>query len=71
MTQKIITRNKLTDFDLNDLDLFERMQFTDLTSKGLTKENALQILINSVEGDHSQLSDELGEIAREQEETNF
>jgi hypothetical protein len=71
MTQRVITRNKLTDFDINDLDAFERMQFTDLTSKGLTKENALQVLINSVEGDYSQLSDELGEIAMEQDETNF
>ena len=53
---------QLKDFDLDDLDAFEIRQYNDF-SKKLPKEEALQILINNVEGDYSQLSPKLAELA--------
>ena len=55
---------KLTNFDIDNLDSFEAMRYNDFEKHG--KEFALQILINTVEGDFSQLSEELAEIAEEQ-----
>jgi hypothetical protein len=46
-------------FDENDLDEFEKMMYDKFISSGLTKEEALDVLINNVEGDTSQLSDAL------------
>jgi len=60
---------KLENFELENLNMFEKLQYNDF-SKNFTKAGALQILINNVEGDFSQLSDELREIAEEQSEMN-
>ena len=57
--------NKLENFDVESLDMFEEMQYNDYV-KHSTKVEALQILINTVEGDFSQLSEGLAEIAEEQ-----
>ena len=54
--------NELESFDLNDLDPFETMQYNQF-SKSLTKSESLQVLINNVEGDYSQLSPKLAELA--------
>ena len=56
---------KLRNFDLGKLDRFEEMQYNNFV-KTLTKAEALQILINNVEGDYSQLSPSLSKIAEEQ-----
>jgi hypothetical protein len=56
---------ELEDFDIDELDDFETMQYNQfLPSSG--KVGALQILINNVEGDYSQLSEELAELAEKQ-----
>lgn len=52
----------LKDFDINNLDVFERRQYDDFI-KHSTKEESLQILIDNVDGDYSQLSPKLAEIA--------
>lgn len=63
-----ITLDALTKLDpLEDLDMFEYLQFIDF-SKSMPKEEALQIIINTVEGDFTQLSETLQEIAIKQEE---
>ena len=49
-------------FDVSKLDAFEQMQYSDLI-KHSTKAEALKILINNVEGDFSQLSPNLSDIA--------
>lgn len=42
-----------------NLDLYEQRVYSDLLRKGVSEERALQVLINTVEGDYSQLSDGL------------
>lgn len=56
---------ELKDFNLDDLDEFENMQFNQYYPS-LGKVGALQVLINNVEGDYSQLSTELSELAEKQ-----
>jgi len=53
---------ELENFDLKNLDTFERREY-DHFVKQSTKTETLQLLINNVEGDYSQLSTELSEIA--------
>jgi len=55
----------LKNFDLDNLDDFEKMNY-DNFSKSMSKEESLQILINNVEGDYTQLSSELSELAEKQ-----
>ena len=55
----------LVKFDVNKLDEFEKFQFNNLI-KSLSKADALQVLINNVEGDYSQLSSDLAKIAERQ-----
>lgn len=55
----------LTDFDIDTLDAFEKMIFNDMLRHS-TKEEALQIIINNAEGDFSQLSYNLADIAEKQ-----
>ena len=43
----------------------EQMNY-DMFSKNMSKEESLQIIINTVEGDYTQLSQELSEIAERQ-----
>jgi len=57
---------ELADFDLDNLDDFETFQFNHFLPS-LGKAGALQILINNVEGDYSQLSPELAELAERQD----
>lgn len=38
------------------LDRYEQFVYDDLTAKGVESERVLNVLINSVEGDYSQLS---------------
>jgi GNAT superfamily N-acetyltransferase len=52
----------LNHFDISKLDNYETMLYNDYI-KHSSKEEALQLLINSVEGDYSQLSPKLAEIA--------
>jgi hypothetical protein len=65
LTKQIETRNKFIDFDIDNLDTYERMLYDDFISRGNDKESSLKILINSVENDYSQLSDELAELAEQ------
>ena len=55
----------LVNFDLSELDDFEEMQFNHI-SKSSSKADSLQVLINNVEGDYSQLSPTLSKIAEAQ-----
>lgn len=54
---------KLSAFDISNLDDYEKMRYDSLT-KSVSKEKALQILINDVEGDYTQLSPKLRAIAK-------
>ena len=54
---------KLKSFDLKELDEFETFTFNAISERGQSKEQALQIMINQMEGDYSQLSPKLAEIA--------
>jgi hypothetical protein len=56
---------KLVNFDLDSLDEYEEMVYDDFSGK-LGKARTLQIIINNTEGDYTQLSPELAEIAEEQ-----
>lgn len=56
---------ELENFNINDLDEFETMQYNQFYPS-LGKVGALQVLINNVEGDYSQLSEELSELAEKQ-----
>jgi hypothetical protein len=57
--------SSLSDFNINDLDNYEKFIYDDM-SKKMSKEDALQIIINNVEGDYSQLSPKLRRIAKKQ-----
>jgi hypothetical protein len=59
--------SELQNFDISELDTFEMFQYNDIRRKNPTmnKEDILQLLINNVEGDYSQLSPKLAEIAEE------
>lgn len=58
--------NELKNFNLDDLDIMEDFHYKHF-SKNMPKEEALQVIINSVEGDYSQLSDKLRQIAEKQQ----
>jgi len=62
-TSKVLLEN----FDINDLDDFSHFQYTTHHIKFMPKIEALQVLINTVEGDYSQLCEGLAEIALLQE----
>lgn len=64
-SEEVDITEDLQKFDLNDLDTFETQQYNHF-SKSMKKEEALQILINTVEGDFSQLSPSLAELAEKQ-----
>ena len=56
----------------NDLDDYEQFVYNDKLEKGAsTHGEAIQLIINQVEGDYSQLSDKLAEIARAQDAEQF
>lgn len=48
--------NNINEAILESLDLYEEREVKRMMGNGMTLEKALQILINSVEGDDSQLS---------------
>ena len=50
---------KIKSFICPSLDLYEQRVYSDLLRKGLAEKNALEVIINNVEGDYSQLSDGL------------
>lgn len=60
------TIHQLENFDIDQLDMFEKTQF-DHFIQFVDKAEALQFLIDNVEGDYSQLSDSLREIAEDGE----
>ena len=60
---KIIIQ-KLENFDLSTLDLIEKNQF-EKYSNSLNKVESLIVIINTVEGDFNQLSEDLALIAEE------
>jgi len=65
MTKKT-AQQLLENFNIDNLDIFEEMLYNDYT-KHSSKVEALQLLINSVEGDYSQLSEDLAKIAELQD----
>lgn len=58
--------NKLDNIDIESLDAFEQTIYNDYRRQ-MNKSEALQIIINNAEGDYTQLSDCLAEIAEEQD----
>jgi len=66
MSNSTKTLEALKNFDLESLDLCEQ-HFYKHHIQSMTKEEALQVIINTVEGDFSQLSTRLAEIAEAQE----
>lgn len=50
--------------NVDNLDAYEKKVLKDMNSRGISLEDALKILINQVEGDWSQLSDELKRYAK-------
>lgn len=61
---------ELVNFDLDELDNFEQMQYDKFVTS-MPKAEALQIIINGVEGDYSQLSEALATIAEKQEPSDM
>jgi len=61
---------ELVNFDLDELDNFEQMQYEKFV-QSMPKAEALQIIINGVEGDYSQLSEALATIAEKQEPSDM
>jgi hypothetical protein len=61
----------LEDFNLDDLDSLERFQYNHFKRKNtrMSKAEVLQFLINNVDGDYGQLSDELRKIAQKEQWT--
>ena len=57
-------RSRLEGFDLDELDNFERMQYEHHV-KSMGKVEALEVIVNTVEGSFSQLSEGLRELAEE------
>jgi hypothetical protein len=57
------TEKNLQNFDLDDLDSFERMVYNLDIEKGMSKTEALQNIIKSADGNYSTLSNRLAEIA--------
>ena len=53
----------LDNFNPMNLDAYETMMYKNLTERGMDKVDALKIIINNVEGDYSQLSPSLADIA--------
>jgi len=65
------SKQLLEDFKIFDLDEFEYFQYTNHLIKVLpNKVEALQILINNVERDYTQLSKKLARIAKLQDKEN-
>ena len=58
-----ITTPDLKTVNISSLDILERRWLDKFTTGGMTKEEALQVIINTTEGDFSQLSEELQERA--------
>jgi hypothetical protein len=54
---------EISGLNVNKLDMYERMRYDNMLRKGISKEDALNILINDVDGDYSQLSRELRKYA--------
>lgn len=63
LNNKIINQT-LENFDVSTLDLIEKKQFDQFT-QSVNKVEALISIINTVEGDYSQLSEKLAIIAEE------
>ena len=57
---------KLENVDIESLDAFEITVYNDYR-RHMSKTEALQAIINNSEGDYTQLSDNLSEIAQEQD----
>lgn len=66
MKHNITSAQLLKDFNIDNLDLFEQRQYDHLIRQS-SKPEVLQILINSCNGDFSELSDALASIAYLQE----
>ncbi len=60
-------RDELESVDPRTLDMFEQREFKRFQEMKLPKAKAMQMLINSVEGDYSQLSPRLAKVAQKQE----
>ena len=59
--------SELEAVEIPELDMFEKFCYSDLIGR-MTKAKALQIIINNAEGDYSQLSPQLAQIARNQDQ---
>jgi hypothetical protein len=66
----VAAKKLLNEFDVDGLDRHERFMY-DRMIKSMSKENALQVLINDVEGDYTQLSPALYELATKYEEESY
>lgn len=63
-TDFYIPADDLSEFDPKKLDLLERKIYDDMKNRGRTDDEIVNILINNVEGDYSQLGDHLLSIAK-------
>ena len=63
--QTAIIESKLSQININQLDHFEVLEYNRLKALNMSKPEALQVIINTVEGDTSQLSPDLAAIAEE------
>ena len=54
----------LNDFDIDELDMMEEFHYNHFIKQN-DKVSTLKLIINTIEGDYSQLSDGLREIAEE------
>jgi hypothetical protein len=56
--------DKVYEVDIDKLDMYERMKFDDLINRGISKEDTINVLINDIDGDYSQLSPELNKYVK-------
>lgn len=64
MSKNKTINQELENFDLSSLDLIEKQQF-ESHSQSMSKVESLKIIINTAQGDFSQLSENLALIAEE------
>ena len=65
MKDEMDSREEMIQKDFEKFDLYERFVISDLVKRGYSIEKAVELVINQVEGDYSQLSDVIKKYVKE------
>ena len=65
MKDEMNSREEMIQKDFEKFDLYERFVISDLVKRGYSIEKAVELVINQVEGDYSQLSDVIKKYVKE------